>query len=119
MLGTQTVIPWLDVKKSARYFCENVNRIVGVDDKFASFNFFGATYLFYTGRKSIEVIQDINKLNEYFNPGEKAYLMLKESDLEKVRNSVNIKLYPLLKDSIGHRTIFLISNRSPESDQIW
>lgn len=111
MLGTQTVIPWLNVKKTARYFCENMNRIVGVDDKFACFDLpKKEAYLFYTGRNSIKVIHDINKLNEYFNPSKKAYLLLNARSLEKVRNSVNIKLYTLLKDSIGHRTIVLISN---------
>ncbi|MGR3319515.1 MAG: ArnT family glycosyltransferase [Candidatus Anammoxibacter sp.] len=117
MLCTQIVIPIINEKKSARYFCEKVNKIIGPDGKFASFNFFRSAYLFYTGKKSMEVITGMERLHEYFSSDERVYLLVKEKILETVKWGVNAEVYPLVRDTIGHRTMLLISNK-PQSDEI-
>lgn len=117
MVGSQVAIPKINEKKSARYFCEKVNKIIGPDGKFASFNFFRSAYLFYTEKKSIEVITDMERVNEHLSSNEKAYLLLQEKDLKIIKTSIDTGIYTLVKDSIGHRTMVLISNK-PGSDEI-
>lgn len=111
MVGTHTVVPLFNNEKSSRCFCENLNMIVGDKGKIASYGFFRSTYTFYTGRKSLKIISDTNELDEYLKSDERVYLMVKENQLEEVKNSTNTELYTLLKDSIGHRTIILLSNK--------
>ncbi|MGR3178158.1 MAG: ArnT family glycosyltransferase [Candidatus Anammoxibacter sp.] len=117
MVGSQVVIPKINEKKSARYFCEKVNKIIGLDGKFASLNFFRSTYLFYTGKKSMEVITDMEKFYEYISSDERVFLLLRKEALEAVKQDIDIEIYPLVEDTIGHRTMVLISNK-PQSDEI-
>ena len=111
MVGSQVVIPKFNQNKSARYFCERVKKVIGSDRKFASFNCFRSAYLFYTGKKSIEVITDIKRLKEYLNSNKKVYLLVQEKNIEAVKIGLNAEVYPLVEDTIGHRTMLLISNK--------
>ncbi|MGR3317311.1 MAG: ArnT family glycosyltransferase [Candidatus Anammoxibacter sp.] len=111
MLSTQIAIPKLNEKKSGRFFCEKIEKIIGDDGKFASFNFFRSTFLFYTKQKSINVIKNIEQLNEYLSIDERVYLLIKDYHFKTVINSIDPKLYILQSGKVGHRTMLLVSNK--------
>ena len=119
MLCTQVVIPLINEKKSAKTFCENVNKIVKPDDKLAFALFFRSTYLFYTGRNKIEVIDKTVRLLEYVKTNEKVYLILKENLVETIMKDTDIVLIPLLKGAVGHRKLVLASNQPEDYPPDW
>lgn len=108
--GSHLVIPVINEKKSARHFCEKTNEFTRDGSQLASYNFLRDAYLFYTGRKHIKVIMDIKGLKEYLESKERVYLIIKEGDMNEIRENVASGLRILAREDIGHRSMYLISN---------
>ena len=119
MLCTRTIIPLINEKKSAKAFCENVNKIVKPDDNLAFAIFYRSAYLFYTGRNYIEVIDKAERMLEYVRTNEKVYLILKEKNLETIMKDSDIVLYTLVKGAVGHRKLILVTNKPDDNQPNW
>ena len=122
MLATQIAMPRFNEKKSGRFFCKKIDKIIGDDEKFASYNFYRSTFLFYSRQKSIEVINNTDRLNEYLNLDERVYVLIKEKLFNEVINSIDSKFFILEKGKTGHRTMLLVSNKpsgQPVGDEVW
>ena len=115
MFSTQIMIPKFNEKKSGRFFCKKIEKIIGDDGKFASFNFFRSTFLFYSKQKSIDVIKNIEQLNAYLSLDERVYVLIKDYIFKEVISSIDTKPYILEKGKVGHRTMLLVSNKPSDS----
>lgn len=118
-IGTQFVIPLLNEKKSAKEFCLKTNLVTGEDGKLSFFKYFGSTYLFYTGRKQIREINEIEVLKDYLATDEQVFFIVKAGTLENIREKYSIKVYDLIETSVGHRTLILASNKQMNHDVDW
>lgn len=119
IIGTQTIIPILNERKSAKHFSLNMQKIVGNNGQLVSYKFFGSTYLFYSGRKHIELFNYIDKLKDYMESNEQVFVLLKEYDFGVVKNKHGVEIYELLKESVGHKIVVLASNKPLQNDHNW
>lgn len=110
MIGSHLVIPIINERKSARHFCEKIKEFTRDGSQLASYNFLRDAYLFYTGRKHIKVIIDIKELKGYLESKERVYLIIKEDDMDEIRENLASGLRILAREDIGHRSMCLISN---------
>lgn len=110
-VSTLQAIPILNKYKSAKEICDLANSVMRPGDKLAMYNFFRDPYLFYTNRNYIEVINGLDDLKQFLNSGERVFLFIQEKDFKKVSKFLEIPLFVLGKDSVGHRDVLFISNR--------
>ena len=110
-LSTLKVIPVLNQYKSAKEICDKANSIMKSGDKLAMYDFFRDPYLFYTNRNRIEVIRDLDALRQFLNSNERVFLFIQEKDFKEVSKFLEIPIFVLEKDSIGHRDVLFVSNK--------
>ncbi len=110
-ISTLNAIPILNQYKSAKEICDKVNSIMKSGDKLAMYSFFGDPYLFYTNRNYIEVIRNIDNLKQFMNSNERVFLFIQEKDFKEVSRSLEIPMFILGKDSVGHRDLLFVSNK--------
>ncbi len=110
-LSTLKAIPILNQYKSAKDICDKANSVVRPGDTLAMYDFFGDPYLFYTNRDHIEVISGLEDLRHFLNSDKRVFLFVQEKDFKKVSPFLEMPLFVLEKDSVGHRDILFISNR--------
>lgn len=110
-VSTLQAIPILNKYKSAKEICDVANSVMRPEDKLAMYNFFRDPYLFYTNRNYIEVINGLDDLKQFLNSGKRVFLFIQEKDFKKVSKFLEIPLFVLEKDSVGHRDVLFISNR--------
>jgi hypothetical protein len=110
-IGTLKAIPVLNQYKSAKEICDKANSIMKSEDKLAMYDFFGDPYLFYTNRNHIEVIRGLDDLKQFLNSNERVFLFVQEKDFKEVSKFLEMPLFILGKDSVGHRDILFVSNK--------
>lgn len=110
-ISTLQVIPVLNQYKSAKEICDKANSMINSGDKLAMYNFFRDPYLFYTNRNYIEVMHGLDDLKQFLNTNERVFLFIQEKDFRKVSECLEMPVFVLGKDSVGHRNILFISNR--------
>ncbi len=110
-LSTVQAIPVLNRYKSAKEICDKANSVMKPSDKLALYNFFRDPYLFYTNRNFLEVITGLSNLKQFLNSNERVFVFMQERDFRDVSKSLEIPLFVLGKDSVGHRDILFVSNR--------
>lgn len=110
-MSTLQAIPVLNQYKSAKEICDKANSMIKSGDKLAMYNFFRDPYLFYTNRNYIEVIHGLDDLKQFLNTTERVFLFIQEKDFREVSKSLEMPVFVLGKDSVGHRNILFISNR--------
>ena len=110
-IGTLKAIPILNQYKSAKEICDNANSVMKPGEKLAIYDFFRDPYLFYTNRNHIEVLRGIDELRRFLNSNERVFLFIQEKDFNKVSKLLEIPMFVLEKDSVGHRDMLFISNK--------
>jgi hypothetical protein len=108
--GTLKAIPILNQYKSAREICDKANSVMKPGEKLAMYNFFRDPYLFYTGRNRIEVIRSLDDLTQFLSSTERVFLFIQEKDFKGVSQLLEVPIFVLEKDSVGHRDILFVSN---------
>jgi len=83
-------------------------------EKLALYDFFRDPYLFYTNRNRVEVIYGLDDLKKYLNLDERVFLFIQEKDFKKISKLLEIPIFVLGRDSVGHRDILFVSNRDIE-----
>lgn len=110
-IGTLKAIPILNQYKSAREICDKANSVMQPGEKLAMYDFFRDPYLFYTNRNHIEVPRGIDELRRFLNSNERVFLFIQEKDFNKVSKLLEIPMFVLEKDSVGHRDVLFVSNK--------
>ncbi|MBI2472276.1 MAG: glycosyltransferase family 39 protein [Planctomycetes bacterium] len=110
-ISTLKAIPILNQYKSAKEICDKANSVMKPGEKVAMYNFFRDPYLFYTNRNHIEVLYGIDELRQFINSNERAFLFIQEKDFDGVSKLLEIPMFILEKDSVGHRDILFVSNK--------
>ena len=110
-IGTLKAIPILNQYKSAKEICDKANSVMKPGEKLAMYNFFRDPYLFYTNRNHIEVLRGTEELRRFLNSNERVFLFIQEKDFNKVSKLLEIPMFVLEKDSVGHRDMLFISNK--------
>src|SRR3990172_2205151 len=110
-IGTLKAIPILNQYKSAKEICDNANSVMKPGEKLAMYNFFRDPYLFYTNRNHIEVLRGTEELRRFLNSNERVFLFIQEKDFNKVSKLLEIPMFVLEKDFVGHRDMLFISNK--------
>ena len=110
-IGTLKAIPILNQYKSAKEICDNANSVMKPGEKLAIYDFFRDPYLFYTNRNHIEVLRGIDELRRFLDSNERVFLFIQEKDFREVSKLLEIPMFVLEKDSVGHRDMLFISNK--------
>ncbi|MBM4053532.1 MAG: glycosyltransferase family 39 protein [Planctomycetes bacterium] len=110
-ISTLRVIPLLNQHKSAKEICDTANAVMKPNEPLAMYGFLRDTYLFYTDRNHIEVIHEPEDLKKYLISEEQVFLFIQDKDFVKITESLEIPVFVLAKDSVGHRKMFFVSNR--------
>ncbi|HHT9124803.1 MAG TPA: phospholipid carrier-dependent glycosyltransferase [Candidatus Brocadiia bacterium] len=114
-LAKELVIPVINDEKSSKSLCQKASNIMRTNDVWAIYGFFKPTYLYYTDRNRIEVIQDVSALNSLLASTNRVLLVIQEKDFKKVVNEITSPVHILEKDGVGHRKILLVSNKKVDS----
>ncbi len=109
--GTVWVIPPLNRYKSAKEICDKANATMKPGDTLAMFNCFGDPYLFYTNNSHIQVMRRLDELQQFLHSPERVFLFIQEKDFKAVSKSLEMPVFVLEKDSVGHRNILFVSNK--------
>jgi len=110
-IGTLKAIPILNQYKSAKEICDNANSVMKPGEKLAMYNFFRDPYLFYTNKNHIEALCGIDELRRFLNSNERVFLFIQEKDFKEASKLLEMPMFVLEKDSVGHRDILFISNK--------
>ncbi|MBM2834127.1 MAG: arnT 1, partial [Candidatus Brocadiaceae bacterium] len=110
-IGTLKAIPILNQYKSAKEICDKANSVMKPGEKLAMYNFFRDPYLFYTKRNHIEVIRSLNDLKQFLSSTGRVFLFIQEKDFKGVSQLLEVPIFVLEKDSVGHRDILFVSNK--------
>lgn len=113
-IGTLRAIPILNQYKSAKDICYRAKTVMKPNEKLAIYNFFRDPYLFYTDRNYIEVIYGLDNLKKFLNSQERVFLFINKKDFKEASRTLEIPMFVLEKNSVGHRDIFFVSNRDIE-----
>ncbi|HHT9137051.1 MAG TPA: ArnT family glycosyltransferase [Candidatus Wunengus sp. YC60] len=110
-ISTLKAIPILNQYKSAKEICDKANSVIKHGEKLAMYDFFRDPYLFYTNINHIEVLYGIDELRRFLNSNERVFLFIQEKDFKEVSKLLEIPMFVLEKDSVGHRDILFVSNK--------
>ena len=110
-IGTLKAIPILNQYKSAKEICDKANFVMKPGEKLAMYDFFGDPYLFYTNRNHIEILRGIDELRQFLHSNERVFLFIQEKDFKGVSQLLEVPIFVLEKDSVGHRDILFVSNK--------
>ena len=110
-IGTLKAIPILNQYKSAKEICDKANSVMKPGEKLAMYNFFRDPYLFYTNKNHIEALCGIDELRRFLNSNERVFLFIQEKDFKEASKLLEMPMFVLEKDSVGHRDILFISNK--------
>ena len=104
-------LPALDAFKSARPFCEQVNRVLQPDDEVASYAFWSwrAEYRYYLGRP-IDNFAGPEPLREAWSGSRRVVLLVEADRLESAREVVG-EAVPLVAGRVGGGAIYVFTNR--------
>ena len=109
--GTVWVIPLVNRYKSAREICDKAVAMMRPGDPLAMFNCFGDPYLFYTNNSHIQVMRRLDELQQFLHSPERVFLFIQEKDFKAISNALEMPVFVLEKDSVGHRDILFVSNK--------
>lgn len=109
--GTVWVIPQVNRYKSAREICDKAVAMMRPGDPLAMFNCFGDPYLFYTNNSHIQVMRRLDELQQFLHSPERVFLFIQEKDFKALSSALEMPVFVLERDSVGHRDILFVSNQ--------
>lgn len=110
-VSTIRVIPLLNQFKSAKEICGKASAIMKSGEKLALYNFFRDPYLFYTNRNHVEVIDTLDNLRQFLHSNGRVFLFIQEKDFQDVSKRLEMPMFVLAGDSVGHRDVLFVSNK--------
>lgn len=103
-------IPKIEPRESFKPFSMKIKTLLGPEQKWAMYRYFRCGFIFYTGSYA-RLIGHEEKLNGFLNSSKRVFVLLKEKDYDRIKDSINSPLYIVLKDKVARKDILLISNR--------
>jgi 4-amino-4-deoxy-L-arabinose transferase-like glycosyltransferase len=112
LLTSASVLPAVNVYKSARPFCERVNAEVGPVEPIVAYRQWKwrASYVYYSARK-IPIIDSPRVLREYWARPERVHVLVEEDRLREVRALLD-GAEPRFGRRIGSREVYLFSSKN-------
>ena len=107
--GSGPVVAKVNDRKSARSFCLKIKDKIKGHEKLRTYNFYRPVYAYYT-RKLVEDIQTPESLLGYFKSKEPVYVVAREKDYLRIKDSLPLKIYVVHRQWIDHRYVLLLSN---------
>jgi len=104
------VYPQLNRSKSARFFAQRINTIVGPEDKLVA-SFDPELFNYYLHRYPIPHIKDDDVFLDMIEPSERVYLLTKEKAYLRASENLKKSMVILDRDIIKNRTYYLLVNR--------
>lgn len=108
IIGVTHLLPFMNKFKSARPFCETIQRTVGPLDALFIFRSDPETFNYFLDRVPIPVITEEAMLHETLRTSKNAYVIIQENFHRDAPAKVKQLAPVLAKADIGHRTYYLI-----------
>jgi hypothetical protein len=115
VFGVRDIFPSLNPAKSAKPFCDRINKIVKPEDKFIVFRFDPESFNYFLNRTPIPVITDYEKIKELLKAPEIVYGLILARHLDQAPEDEKKMITVLDKSQIGHRKYYLFVNRAAGS----
>jgi 4-amino-4-deoxy-L-arabinose transferase-like glycosyltransferase len=111
--GTRFIFPKVDPYKSARFFSQEIQRIMKPGDKLAMYGGFAVgPYNFYTGIVPIEDIEHEEEIVSLFRSKERVFCLIQNHEYEALRKKdFRISLNLVTRRKVGGKDIVLASNQ--------
>ena len=104
------LVPKIEEYKSPRPFCEEIVKRVEKGADWAMYQFYRATYVYYTDSFA-KVLNTEEELNRFLNQPEQSIVAMKEKGYRNLSASLKAKSHLIYQRKIGHRLMVLISNQ--------
>ena len=112
--GVGPVVSQKNENKSAKPFCLKVRRYLPPGKNLKMYGFNRPIYAVYTER-FMDVAWDTNTLADWFKAEEPVYVVAKEKAYLKIKDTLALPIYVVIREWIDHRYVLLLSNRpAPE-----
>jgi hypothetical protein len=112
--GVGPVVSQKNANKSAKPFCLKVRRYLPPGKNLKMYGFNRPIYAVYTER-FMDVAWDTHTLAKWFKAEEPVYVVAKEKAYLKIKDTLALPIYVVIREWIDHRYVLLLSNRpAPE-----
>jgi 4-amino-4-deoxy-L-arabinose transferase-like glycosyltransferase len=113
LLAGAWLLPEIDVYKSARPFCQQVNAEVGPDEPLSAYRQWKwrASYVYYADRR-IDLIDTPQELLDYWARPEQVYLLVEQRRFDEVQDLLGHP-DPVIQRPLGTKRVYLFTNRPP------
>ena len=115
VFSVRDIFPALNAAKSAKPFCDRINKIVKSEDKLVAFRFDPESFNYFLNRTPIPVINDYEKMKELLMAPEKVYGLILSRHLDQAPDDEKKMVTVLDESQIGHRKYYLFVNRAAGS----
>ena len=104
------LIPKIEEYKSPRPFCEEIVKRVEKGADWAMYQFYRATYVYYTDSFA-KVLKTEEELNRFLDQPGQSIVAMREKGYRNLNASLKAKSHLIYQRKIGHRPMVLISNQ--------
>jgi hypothetical protein len=115
VFGVRDIFPSLNPAKSAKPFCDRINKIVKPEDKLIVFRFDPESFNYFLNRTPIPVINDYEKMKELLKAPDKVYGLVLARHLDQAPEDEKKMITVLDASQIGHRKYYLFANHAAGS----
>jgi hypothetical protein len=115
IFSVRDIYPSINIAKSAKPFCNRINKIVKPEDKLIVFRFDPESFNYFLNRTPIPVINDYEKMKELLKAPDKVYGLVLARHLDQAPEDEKKMITVLDKSQIGHRKYYLFVNHAAAS----
>jgi len=106
-----TVIPSrLNKERSLKPFSRRILLRMGPEDQLTIWKFQSTGLLYYT-EKPVEQIKSFDRFLKVFCSSNRVFMVAEREDLTRLRERVDVTIYPVEKAKVAHRELLLVSNQ--------
>jgi 4-amino-4-deoxy-L-arabinose transferase-like glycosyltransferase len=115
IFSVRDIFPSLNAAKSAKPFCDRINKIVKPEDKLIAFRFDPESFNYFLNRTPIPVINDYEKMKERLKAPDKVYGLVLARHLDQAPEDEKKMITVLDESQIGHRKYYFFVNHAAGS----
>jgi 4-amino-4-deoxy-L-arabinose transferase-like glycosyltransferase len=115
IFSVRDIYPSINTAKSAKPFCDRINKIVRPEDKLVAFRFDPESFNYFLNRTPIPVINDYEKMKGLLKAPEKVYVLILARHLDQAPEDEKKIITVLDESQIGHRKYYFFVNHAAGS----
>jgi hypothetical protein len=115
IFSVRDIFPSLNAAKSAKPFCDRINKIVKPKDRLIAFRFDPESFNYFLNRTPIPVINDYEKMKELLIAPDKVYVLILSRYLDQAPDDEKKMITVLDESQIGHRKYYFFVNHAAGS----